>query len=122
MSHRCELSGHRGYFESPRTAGKRTATMRFVRVMLMLIQFIGALLNLSGYYVIGLPVGAFLTFKWNMGLNGLWLGLTASLVYCSVIGTLLCLKTDWYEEVERVIKRNAEEDKLRKVSDEERDV
>ncbi|KAJ3745221.1 hypothetical protein EV360DRAFT_57502 [Lentinula raphanica] len=36
------------------------------------------------------------------GLRGLWIGLTASLVYCAVIGTALCLATDWKHEADKV--------------------
>ena len=36
------------------------------------------------------------------GLRGLWIGLTMSLVYCAVFGTVLCLRTDWEHEVEKV--------------------
>ncbi|KAF5385183.1 hypothetical protein D9615_000933 [Tricholomella constricta] len=82
-------------------------------------QFIGALLNLSAYYVIGLPLGVWLAFRRDLGLNGLWIGLTTTLVYNSAIGTILCFKTDWNEEVVRVVKRLAEEERLRKVADEE---
>ncbi|TFY73399.1 hypothetical protein EWM64_g10613, partial [Hericium alpestre] len=61
-------------------------------------QFTGALLNLSAYYVIGIPFGLWLTFKKDMGLHGLWIGLTVSLVYCAVFASYLCLKTDWERE------------------------
>ncbi|THG97308.1 hypothetical protein EW026_g4664 [Hermanssonia centrifuga] len=37
-------------------------------------QFTGALLNLSAYYVIGIPFGMWLAFKRDMGLHGLWVG------------------------------------------------
>ncbi|KAF8079300.1 mate-domain-containing protein, partial [Lyophyllum atratum] len=82
-------------------------------------QFIGALMNLSAYYVIGLPTGVFLAFRWHLGLHGLWIGLTLSLIYCSVIGTVLCFKTDWKEEVLKVAARLAEEERLQKAADEE---
>lgn len=36
------------------------------------------------------------------GLRGLWIGLTVSLIYCSVFGSILCLMTDWEHEVEKV--------------------
>ncbi|TFK22395.1 MATE efflux family protein [Coprinopsis marcescibilis] len=77
-------------------------------------QFLGALLNLSSYYIIGIPFGMWLTFRCDMGLEGLWIGLTVSLVYCSVLGTTICLRTDWDQEVLKVVKRLEEEDKLRK--------
>ncbi|KAG1884438.1 mate-domain-containing protein [Suillus subluteus] len=74
-------------------------------------QLVGALLNLSGYYVIGIPFGVWLTFKMGMGLVGLWVGLTVSLVYCSVWGTYLCIATDWQKEVKKVSDRLAIENK-----------
>jgi MATE family multidrug resistance protein len=39
-------------------------------------QNLGAYINLTGYYIIGLPVGIYLTFIHKMGLIGLWVGLT----------------------------------------------
>ncbi|KAJ2918977.1 hypothetical protein MD484_g1459, partial [Candolleomyces efflorescens] len=77
-------------------------------------QLIGAVLNLSAYYLIGIPIGIYLAFTWKMGLHGLWIGLTISLVYCSLIGTYLCLKTDWNHEAEKVRLRLENEDRLRK--------
>ncbi|KAH0581705.1 hypothetical protein H2248_011391 [Termitomyces sp. 'cryptogamus'] len=72
-------------------------------------QVTGALLNLTSYYVIGIPFGIWLAFSWDMGVHGLWIGLTVSLVYCSFFGTLLCVHTDWNREVRKVIKRLKEE-------------
>ncbi|KAJ4475593.1 mate-domain-containing protein [Lentinula aciculospora] len=70
-------------------------------------QGTGALLNLSAYYVLGVPLGVYLAFKdiATAGLRGLWIGLTVSLVYCAVLGTILCVTTDWEHEVEKVIAR-----------------
>ncbi|KAJ3912424.1 hypothetical protein F5877DRAFT_20147, partial [Lentinula edodes] len=36
------------------------------------------------------------------GLQGLWTGLTVSLVYCAVLRTILCLMTDWEHKVDKV--------------------
>ncbi len=40
-----------------------------------------------------------------MGLHGLWYGLTTSLVYGSVVGVWIALRTDWEREVQKVQKR-----------------
>ncbi|KAG1725060.1 MATE efflux family protein [Suillus paluster] len=74
-------------------------------------QFTGALLNLSAYYVIGIPFGIWLAFKKDMGLVGLWLGLTVSLVYCSAWGIYMCITADWQKEVRKVLDRLAVESK-----------
>ncbi|KAH9049321.1 MATE efflux family protein [Lactarius hengduanensis] len=68
-------------------------------------QFTGALLNLSAYYVLGIPIAVWLAFRCNMGLHGLWSGLTVSLVYGSALGVWVALKTDWTWEVQKVQRR-----------------
>lgn len=71
--------------------------------------------------ITGIPFGLWLAFTRKMGLDGLWIGLTVSLVYGSVIATVLCVRTDWHHEVNKVMKRVAEEDKVRRAeNDEER--
>lgn len=63
-----------------------------------------------------------LAFSCDMGLHGLWIGLTVSLVYCAFFGTLLCVRTDWDREVWKVTQRLNEQDKARRLeleSDEE---
>ncbi|GLB43702.1 putative multidrug oligosaccharidyl-lipid polysaccharide flippase [Lyophyllum shimeji] len=106
-------------------------------------QFIGALLNISAYYVVGrfasrangyqaqlltflrrstgLPLGVWLAFRWDMGLHGLWTGLAVALTYCAVIGSTLCYRTDWEREVAKVVERVEAEERLRKATDEEDD-
>jgi len=53
----------------------------------------------------GIPAGIWLGFRRNMGLYGLWYGLTVSLIYCSLVGVWLGLKTDWDREVAKVRER-----------------
>ncbi|KAG1752072.1 MATE efflux family protein [Suillus lakei] len=76
-------------------------------------QFTGALLNLSAYYIIGIPFGLWLAFKQDMQLAGLWCGLTAALLYSSTFGIWLCLRTNWKREVEKVAERLAVDNKFR---------
>ncbi|KAG1861143.1 MATE efflux family protein [Suillus subalutaceus] len=76
-------------------------------------QFTGALLNISAYYIIGIPFGLWLTFKQDMRLAGLWCGLTAALLYASTLSIWLCLRTNWKREVEKVAERLAVDKKYR---------
>ncbi|KNZ72993.1 hypothetical protein J132_01506 [Termitomyces sp. J132] len=75
-------------------------------------QAIGAALNISGYYLIGLPFGVWLAFYCNMRLHGLWMGMAVALTYCSVIGSVLCHRTNWDYEIAKVIERMENEDQL----------
>jgi hypothetical protein len=67
----------------------------------------GALINLTSYYVIGLPFGFWLTFepKLDLGLKGLWIGLSVALGYASVASFVLVWRTKWGRAVERVRER-----------------
>jgi len=53
----------------------------------------------------GIPFGIWLAFRQNMGLHGLWYGLTVSLIYSSVVGVTMALRADWNQESEKVQKR-----------------
>jgi MATE family multidrug resistance protein len=50
------------------------------------------LANLIGYWVIGLPLGAFLCFQLKMGAVGMWLGLCLALI---LIGSTLLGVWQW---------------------------
>ena len=54
------------------------------------------LMNLAGYWILGLPLGALLCFVWKWGLSGLWTGLTLALI---VIAVWLCLR--WLRDSRR---------------------
>jgi hypothetical protein len=67
----------------------------------------GALINLTSYYIIGLPFGLWLTFQPNLhlGLIGLWIGLSIALGYASVVSFVLVWRANWVRAVERVRER-----------------
>uniref|UniRef100_A0A8C4FF54 Multidrug and toxin extrusion protein n=1 Tax=Dicentrarchus labrax TaxID=13489 RepID=A0A8C4FF54_DICLA len=57
-------------------------------------QLIGALCNLVGFYFIGFPIGVSLMFAANMGIVGLWMGLTIcvslqAIVFITILSTVL---------------------------------
>ena len=56
------------------------------------------LANLVGYWVIGLPLGAFLCFKMKMGAVGMWVGLCLALV---LIG--IALVGVWHAVIKRLL-------------------
>ncbi|KZV96917.1 mate-domain-containing protein [Exidia glandulosa HHB12029] len=68
-------------------------------------QGTGALINLTAYYVLGIPLGLYLAFPLGQELMGLWEGLTLSLIYASVVSTWIVLRTDWPREVRKVLLR-----------------
>ncbi|THH09581.1 hypothetical protein EW145_g1918 [Phellinidium pouzarii] len=65
-------------------------------------QFTGALLNLSAYYVLGLPLGLWLAFAREWRLAGLWTGLSVALIYAAIVSVWICLRTDWQQQVHKV--------------------
>ena len=57
--------------------------------------------------MIGLPIGLWLAFqpKFDLGLVGLWMGLTVALTYASIVSFILVWRADWVRAVERVRER-----------------
>lgn len=61
-----------------------------------------AFLLCSAFYVLGIPLGLLLTFHFGFQLGGLWIGLTAGLIYSSIGAVWIgIVRADWEAEVER---------------------
>ncbi|KAG8746275.1 hypothetical protein FRC10_005524 [Ceratobasidium sp. 414] len=75
-------------------------------------QSLGALVNVTAYYVIGIPLGIYLAFWWDMRLKGLWIGLSVALFYSAVVSVWVVVRTNWAKEVLRVRARLEEEGKV----------
>lgn len=58
-------------------------------------QRIGSLLNMVSYYVIALPLGYVLAFKFGFGLAGLWWGLISGVFFLALSETICIIRSDW---------------------------
>ncbi|KAM3623823.1 uncharacterized protein V6R79_015973 [Siganus canaliculatus] len=75
---------------------------------------VGALCNLVGFYLIGFPIGVSLMFPANMGIVGLWTGLTICVLLQSTFFLIFISKLNWKKASEEALVRagvKAKEDK-----------
>ena len=62
------------------------------------------MLNLSGYYLLGLPLGVVFTFQLNFGLMGIWLGLTIGISFVSLLGFyIVVFRTNWVFQAKKAV-------------------
>ena len=54
--------------------------------------------NLLGFWIIGIPVGALLCFQGNLGVFGVWWGLTIGLTIAAVVSSAILYRVDWTHE------------------------
>ncbi|KAK9167952.1 hypothetical protein Syun_000092 [Stephania yunnanensis] len=62
---------------------------------------VGAKINFTSFYLIGLPVAALLGFAFNIGFVGLWLGLVAAQASCVCMIVYTLARTDWKQQAKR---------------------
>ena len=69
-------------------------------------QHLGAFFNIIAYYVLALPLGITLAFKFSQGLQGLWIGQVVALfiVGLSEYG-VVWFGTNWEKEIEKAARR-----------------
>ncbi|KAI9475538.1 MAG: mate-domain-containing protein [Benjaminiella poitrasii] len=76
-------------------------------------QSFAAWVNLFSYYVVALPVGYWLTFVQDWGLEGLWIGLTLALFLVATGTLMFLLLANWREEVRKTqLRVRSDEDRL----------
>jgi len=68
-------------------------------------QALVAYINVGCYYIIGIPVGCILGFKFGFGVKGIWLGMLGGTCLQTIILIFIIYKTDWKKEVERASQR-----------------
>ncbi|PSS24934.1 Protein DETOXIFICATION like [Actinidia chinensis var. chinensis] len=74
-----------------------------------------AYVNVGCYYVVGIPLGSLLGFKFNLGAKGIWTGMLGGTVMQTIILLWVTYRTNWDKEVEkakdRLNKWEGQEDK-----------
>lgn len=65
-------------------------------------QLLGAGVNAFGYFVVGVPLAAFLAFNMNLGLPGFWYGVSTGACVQAVVLLVLLSRWDWGAEAARV--------------------
>nr|QEY08353.1 MATE efflux family protein member 1b [Crocus sativus] len=64
-----------------------------------------AYVNIGCYYVVGIPSGVLLGFKFGFGAKGIWSGMIFGTFMQTVILIWVTFRTDWNKEVETAMKR-----------------
>ncbi|KAJ2333585.1 ethionine resistance protein, partial [Coemansia sp. RSA 2681] len=67
-------------------------------------QSVGAWINFPSYYLVGFPLGLYLTYGApGFGVAGLWMGLCVAVVLTAFGQTAICLAANYAREVDRCI-------------------
>ncbi len=67
-------------------------------------QYMGAIVNISSYYVGALPLGIWLAFH-GLGLKGLWVGQCIALYLVGIVEWIILSWSNWDKQVENAFKR-----------------
>ncbi|KAJ6706834.1 MULTIDRUG RESISTANCE PROTEIN [Salix viminalis] len=68
-------------------------------------QSVVAYVNVGCYYLVSVPVGVLLGFKFNLGAKGIWSGMLGGTLLQTMILSWVTLRTDWNKEVEKAKNR-----------------
>ncbi|KAJ8753445.1 hypothetical protein K2173_019844 [Erythroxylum novogranatense] len=68
-------------------------------------QAVVAYVNLTTYYIIGLPIGCVLGFKTSLGVAGIWWGMIIGVLLQTATLIILTARTNWEAEVEKAAQR-----------------
>ncbi|CAK9187791.1 unnamed protein product [Ilex paraguariensis] len=64
-----------------------------------------AYVNVGCYYVVGIPLGSLLGFKFNLGAKGIWSGMLGGTIMQTIILLWVTFRTNWDKEVENAKER-----------------
>lgn len=68
-------------------------------------QALVAYINVGCYYVIGIPLGCLLGFKFDFGVKGIWSGMLGGTCLQTIILLIITYRTNWDKEVEKASHR-----------------
>ncbi|KAM6572311.1 hypothetical protein CsatA_016391 [Cannabis sativa] len=68
-------------------------------------QGVVAYVNLTTYYIIGLPIGCVLGFKTSLGVAGIWWGMIIGVLLQTLTLIILTARTNWHNEVAKAADR-----------------
>eukprot|EP01018_Ginkgo_biloba_P010795 Gb_10399 [translate_table: standard] len=68
-------------------------------------QALVAYINVGCYYIVGIPLGSLLGFKFGFGVKGIWFGMLGGTALQTVILLIMTYRTDWNKEVEKASER-----------------
>lgn len=74
--------------------------------------------NIVGFWVIGTPAGAVLTFVADLGVDGLWWGLAIGLFCISVLYAVVLARVNWEGEARAALQRVTGSDSSEEVEQE----
>ncbi|GLT80159.1 hypothetical protein SLA2020_516130 [Shorea laevis] len=72
-----------------------------------------AYVNVGCYYIIGIPLGCLLGFKFDFGAKGIWTGMIGGTIMQTLILIWVTVRTDWQKEVEKAKSRLEEWDDIK---------
>ncbi|CAI9787874.1 unnamed protein product [Fraxinus pennsylvanica] len=64
-----------------------------------------AYVNVGCYYLVGVPIGCLLGFKFNLGIKGIWSGMIGGTMMQTIILLWTTFRADWNKEVEKARER-----------------
>ncbi|XP_059636129.1 protein DETOXIFICATION 40-like [Cornus florida] len=64
-----------------------------------------AYVNVGCYYIVGIPLGSLLGFKFGLGVKGIWSGMMGGTAMQTIILLWVTFRADWDKEVEKARNR-----------------
>lgn len=75
-------------------------------------QKVGGYINVFAFYCIGIPMSYFLTFSCDLGIAGLWYGITSGLIFMSIFQSYAVFACDWNKIMYAAKLRTSEDNRV----------